>query len=152
MKKLVQTQVLPISIDEAWDFFSSPQNLNLITPPDMTFHIISDIPATMYEGMFITYKISPVPLLRFLWCTEITHIKPGAFFVDEQRIGPYRIWHHEHHFEPHPNGVLMTDILHYRIGKGMAGWIAGKVFVHQKVNAIFKFRYQKLQELFPVKH
>lgn len=151
MKKLVSTQVLPIDLETAWKFFSSPKNLNEITPEDMTFKITSDVPEEMYEGLFITYKISPFLGIQMDWCTEITHIKDQSFFVDEQRKGPYNIWHHEHHFEKVPEGVLMTDILHYDIGMSFLGSIAGALFVHKKVESIFTYRYQKLETLFPKK-
>lgn len=149
MRKLQSVQILPISLDLAWDFFSSPKNLNEITPDDMVFKITSDVPEKMYEGLFITYKISPLLGIQLDWCTEITHVKDKQFFVDEQRKGPYNIWHHEHHFEAVEGGVKMTDILHYDIGKSILGDIAGALFVHGKVKNIFDYRYKKLQELFP---
>jgi ligand-binding SRPBCC domain-containing protein len=148
MRKLVQKQFLPISLDYAWDFFSSPANLNDITPEDMTFEITSEVPKKMYEGMFITYKIRPFLNIPMFWCTEITHIVDKKFFVDEQRKGPYNIWHHEHHFEAVEGGVLMTDILNYDIGKSIFGTLAGALFVHRKVDYIFNYRREKLEQLF----
>lgn len=148
MKRLEQEQFLPISLDRAWDFFSSPKNLNEITPPDMVFKIISKVPEKMYPGMFIQYKIKPMLNIELDWCTEITHVEDGKFFVDEQRKGPYSIWHHEHHFKEVNGGVLMTDILHYDIGLGILGTIAGFIFVDKKVNQIFEFRRTKLLDLF----
>jgi ligand-binding SRPBCC domain-containing protein len=147
MKRLKVEQFLPISLEKAWDFFSSPKNLNEITPPEMTFKIIYDIPEKMYEGLMITYKVSPMLNIPLDWVTEITHVKENEFFVDEQRIGPYNIWHHEHHFKAVEGGVLMTDILHYDIGKSIFGWIAGKLFVDAKVNGIFSYREQKLKTM-----
>ncbi len=146
--KLVQEQFLPITLDEAWHFFATPKNLNEVTPKDMIFEITSDLPDTMYEGLFITYRIKPMFNIPLYWCTEITHINDHVFFVDEQRQGPYLIWHHEHHFKAVDGGVLMTDILHYDIGKSIFGWIAGKLFVHQKVKKIFNYRYQTLETFF----
>ena len=148
MKRLEQTQELLIDLDTAWEFFSNPKNLNEITPEDMVFEITSLLPEKMYEGMFITYNIKPMLNISMKWCTEITHIKDKQFFVDEQRQGPYNIWHHEHHFKATEKGVLMTDILHYDIGKSVFGWIAGEIFVHQKVKQIFNYRYKKLETLF----
>lgn len=148
MRKLVSKQFLPISITEAWDFFSSPKNLNEITPSDMVFHILSDIPEKMYEGMMIMYRLKPMLNIPVLWVTEITHIEDKRFFVDEQRKGPYNIWHHEHHFEEVEGGVLMTDILHYDIGKSIFGAIAGWLFVHKKVKGIFDYRYKILEKRF----
>ena len=148
MKRLTSKQFLPISIEKAWDFFSSPKNLNEITPEDMTFKITSELPAKMYEGMFITYKVSPMFNIPLDWCTEITHISEPNFFIDEQRKGPYSIWHHEHHFESVEGGVMMTDILSYDIGLSVFGWIAGKLFVDSKVSGIFEYRTKKLEQLF----
>jgi ligand-binding SRPBCC domain-containing protein len=148
MKRIEFVQDLPISLEEAWAFFSSPNNLNEITPEDMVFKIISNPPTEMYPGLFITYKIAPFLGIQMDWCTEITHIRDRQFFVDEQRKGPYNIWHHEHHFEEIPGGVRMKDILHYDIGKGILGVIAGKLFVDKKVQGIFDYRYKKLQQLF----
>ena len=149
MKVLRSEQFLPISIDYAWEFFSNPANLNAITPDDMVFNITSTLPETMYEGLFITYKLAPVLNIPIEWVTEITHIKDKVFFVDEQRKGPYNIWHHEHHFKAVEGGVLMTDILHYDIGKSIFGAIAGKLFVDKKVRGIFDYRFKKLNILFP---
>ncbi|MFZ4545310.1 MAG: SRPBCC family protein [Saprospiraceae bacterium] len=148
MKLLKQEQFLPLSLDEAWDFFSSPKNLNEITPDDMVFEILSELPEKMYTGLFITYRLKPILNIPIEWCTEITHIQNREYFVDEQRKGPYKIWHHEHHFKAVDGGVMMTDILHYDIGKSFAGWIAGHLFVHKKVKAIFDFRHQKLEQMF----
>ncbi|MBP6385119.1 MAG: SRPBCC family protein [Pseudarcicella sp.] len=148
MKVLRSQQFLPISLSHAWDFFSSPKNLNEITPEDMVFKITSVLPEKMYQGMFITYKIAPVMNVPLDWVTEITQIEVNKYFVDEQRKGPYNIWHHEHHFQETQGGVLMTDILHYDIGMGVLGWIAGKLYVDAKVKGIFEYREKKLKELF----
>ena len=148
MKKLKQEQFLPISLDQAWDFFATPKNLNEVTPEDMVFEITSDLPPKMYEGLMITYRIRPMLNIPINWCTEITHIKEQEFFVDEQRQGPYRIWHHEHHFKEVPGGVLMTDILHYDIGKSFFGWMAGYLFVHKRVKQIFEYRHKTLESYF----
>lgn len=148
MKHLVTKQFLPISIDEAWDFFSSPKNLNEITPPNMVFEIVSELPEKMYEGIFIIYRLSPFLSIPMQWVTEITHIREKQFFVDEQRKGPYRIWHHEHHFEKVEGGVMMTDRLHYDIGKSFLGKLAGALFVHRMVRNIFEYRRQVLEKKF----
>jgi ligand-binding SRPBCC domain-containing protein len=148
MHKLKQEQFLPISLDEAWDFFATPKNLNEVTPSDMVFEITSELPEKMYEGLIITYKIKPMLNISMNWCTEISHIKDKMFFVDEQRKGPYNIWHHEHHFKEVPGGVLMTDLLYYDIGMSLFGWLAGKLFVHKKVKQIFTYRYKTLESYF----
>jgi len=148
MYKLKQEQFLPISLEAAWDFFATPKNLNEVTPSDMVFEITSDLPEKIYEGLIITYKIKPMFNISINWCTEISHIKDRVFFVDEQRKGPYSIWHHEHHFQEMEGGVLMTDILYYDIGKSFFGWIAGKLFVHKKIKQIFSYRYKTLETYF----
>ena len=148
MKKLVQEQLLPIPLEQAWNFFATPKNLNEVTPDDLVFEITSQIPDKMYEGLMITYKIKPLLNVSINWCTEITHIKEQEYFVDEQRKGPYNIWHHEHHFKAVEGGTLMTDILHYDIGKSIFGWMAGKLFVDQQVNHIFSHRYKALENYF----
>ncbi len=151
MKQLIQKQILPISLEQAWDFFATPKNLNEITPEGLKFEMISDLPDVMYEGLLILYYIKPMLNLKVFWCTEITHIKEQQFFVDEQRKGPYAIWHHEHHFKAVPGGVEMTDIIHYDIGKSFIGWLAGKLFVDKKVKAIFEYRYTTLETYFSKK-
>lgn len=151
MRKLKQEQFLPISLSQAWDFFATPKNLNEVTPEDMVFEITSDLPPRMYEGLIITYRIRPMLNIPIYWCTEITHIKEREFFVDEQRKGPYNIWHHEHHFKEVQGGVLMTDILHYDIGKSIFGTIAGYLFVHKRVKQIFDYRYKVLEIYFSKK-
>ena len=148
MKKLKQEQFLPLNIDEAWDFFATPLNLNKITPDDMVFIFTSKVPDKMYSGLIISYKIKPFLNIPLNWVTEITHIEDKAYFVDEQRKGPYNIWHHEHHFKAVDGGVLMTDILHYDIGKSIFGWLAGKLFVNKKVKQIFEYRNKMLVEVF----
>jgi len=148
MKYLCFQQTLPITLEEAWTFFSDPKNLNLLTPPDIHFKILNDVPDKMYQGTMIIYEINVFLNIKFNWATEITMIEPGNYFIDEQRTGPYRIWHHEHHFAKTGGGVLMTDKLYYDIGKSVFGWLAAKLFVHKKVAAIFEYRYKRLEELF----
>jgi len=148
MNLIKQEQFLPITLDEAWHFFATPKNLNEVTPTDMVFEIISELPDTMYEGLLINYRLKPMLNIPIHWCTEITHIKEKVYFVDEQRKGPYNIWHHEHHFISVANGVIMTDLLQYDIGKSFLGWIAGKLFVHKKVKAIFEYRQKALETQF----
>ena len=148
MTKLYQEQLLPLTLEEAWNFFATPKNLNEVTPNDLVFKITSTLPEKMYEGLIITYRIQPLLNIPINWCTEITHIKEQEYFVDEQRKGPYNIWHHEHHFKSVGGGVLMTDILHYDIGKSIFGRIAGKLFVHKQVQQIFRYRYKALETYF----
>lgn len=147
MQTIIQKQYIPLPIEQVWDFFTSPENLNAITPDSMQFEIKSTLPPKVYEGLLIQYKVRPFLNIPFHWLTEITHVKELKFFVDEQRQGPYALWHHEHHFEEKDGGVWMTDILHYDIGKSVFGYIAGKLFVDQKVNQIFEYRKSKIDLL-----
>ena len=149
MAQFKSEQFLPTTIDKAWDFFSSPGNLNLITPENMRFTIKTELPEKVFTGLLISYKVSPVPLIRFNWTTKITGVNEPYYFIDEQIRGPYKIWRHEHQFREINGGVLMTDIVTYEIGKYFFGWLAGKLFVHRKVKEIFNYRYSKLEELFP---
>lgn len=149
VKKKEWQQFIPRSLDEIWHFFSRPENLNDVTPGDMSFQILSDIRnLPMYEGMIICYKISPLTGIKMNWVTEITHISERKFFVDEQRFGPYAMWHHEHHFEERDGGVLMRDVLHYKVPYGIVGTIADTLFVDKKVEQIFAFRKKTIEELF----
>lgn len=149
VKKKEWQQFIPRSLDEIWHFFSRPENLNDVTPGDMSFQILSDIRnLPMYEGMIICYKISPFTGIKMNWVTEITHISERKFFVDEQRFGPYAMWHHEHHFEERDGGVLMRDVLHYKVPYGIVGTIADTLFVDKKVEQIFAFRKKTIEELF----
>lgn len=149
MRRLEFTSFIPVPIEKAWEFFSSPANLSVITPPEMGFFITTPPAKEMYEGMIITYKVTPVARIRMNWVTEITRIKPMDFFVDEQRLGPYKIWHHEHHFRKVEGGVEMRDILFYHVGWGVFGKIADALFVKRRVMEIFSFREQKIRRLFP---
>jgi ligand-binding SRPBCC domain-containing protein len=148
MKHLVFEHLLPLSLDEAWSFFSSPVNLNLITPPDLDFKILDTIPDYIYQGPIIRYKIKPMFNMPLDWVTEITMVRDGAYFINEQRKGPYRIWHHEHHFKKVEEGVMMTDRLYYDIGMSILGTTAGKLWVDKQVQKIFAYRRKKLDELF----
>jgi len=149
MRRFEFTQFVPASIDVVWDFFSSPANLSKITPPEMGFIITSPKQPEMYPGMFITYKVSPALGLKLNWVTEITQINEKVFFIDEQRKGPYSIWHHEHHFSEVDGGVEMHDILYYSIPFGFIGSIADRVFVRNKVRRIFEYREKRILEIFP---
>lgn len=143
-------QDIPISAAEAWKFFSSPLNLQKITPPDMNFIITSDYTedTVMYPGMIITYKVSPLFGIKMHWVTEISHMKENEYFVDDQRLGPFALWHHEHHFKEIPGGVHMTDILTYAISYGPIGRLANRLMVHKKIRGIFKYREKAIIELF----
>ncbi len=142
-------QKIPVSLDEAWAFFSNPANLQAITPEGMGFTIISKHHGdVMYAGQLIEYKVRPLAGIPLYWMTEITQVKDRAYFIDEQRFGPYSLWHHQHHFREIPGGVEMTDIVHYKNPLGILGRIANALFVKQKLKTIFDFRYKKVEELF----
>lgn len=139
-------QSLNISLAEAWDFFSSPGNLAKITPQHMGFIITSGTPAKMHPGQIISYKVAPFPGFKTNWVTEITHVSEGRFFVDEQRFGPYRMWHHEHHFEMQGDGVLMTDRVSYKLPFGIFGRIAHALFVKEQLKQIFSYRIAAMEK------
>ena len=149
MQRSEYTQFVPASMDVVWDFFSSPVNLSGITPPEMEFLITSPRHTEMYPGMFITYKVSPAFGIKLNWVTEITQISNRKFFIDEQRCGPYSLWHHEHHFKEVNGGVEMHDILYYAVPFGLLGRLANLIFVRKKVKQIFRYREKRIEELFP---
>jgi ligand-binding SRPBCC domain-containing protein len=142
-------QRIPLSADKAWSFFSNPANLQNITPPDTGFRIISKFYGDiMYAGQIIEYTVSPVLNISLYWMTEITHVAEKKYFIDEQRFGPYSLWHHQHHFKEIDGGIEMTDIVHYKIPFGLIGNIANNLFVKKKLAEIFSYRFKKTEELF----
>ncbi len=142
-------QKIPVSLDKAWDFFSNPANLQAITPDGMGFKTISKHHGdTMYAGQIIEYTVKPVLGIPIYWMTEITQVKDKVYFIDEQRFGPYSLWHHQHHFKAIEGGVEMTDIIHYKNPLGFIGRIANNLFVKKKLDTIFKYRFKKVEELF----
>jgi ligand-binding SRPBCC domain-containing protein len=145
-----QEQKINASIDEVWDFISSPANLKDITPEYMGFDIVTKgLPETMYAGMIIGYKVSPLAGIKTTWVTEITHVVDKKYFVDEQRIGPYAMWHHQHFIEPLPNGgVLMKDIVTYQPPFGFLGTIANALIIKKKLSEIFAYRIKAIEAKF----
>jgi ligand-binding SRPBCC domain-containing protein len=141
-------QELPISMDEAWVFLSDPKNLKRITPDYMGFDILSGADRKMFPGQIIQYRLTPVLGIPFRWVTEITHVKEGEYFVDEQRFGPYSFWHHKHFIYPTENGVVMEDVVDYKIPLGILGKLAHMIFVKYKVKQIFTYREKALNEIF----
>ncbi len=151
MHRLEAVQKLPISLEKAWDYFSSPKNLREITPDEMGFKVLTpNLPEKMYPGIFIAYIVKPLMGIPMKWVTEITHIREKEFFVDEQRLGPYQIWHHQHFFKEIPGGVEMHDIVDYRLPLGILGKWVNAFFVGNRVKQIFAYRRSKLTELFGV--
>ena len=147
MYTLKRTQIIPISIEEAWDFFSDPKNLSTITPDEMNFVIKTEVPEKVHSGLIIKYKVSPLMNIPTTWVTEIKNVEAPHFFVDEQRFGPYAMWHHQHHFKEVEGGVEIMDEVNYKLPFGFLGKIMGG-FVWKKVNSIFDYRQKKLEELF----
>jgi ligand-binding SRPBCC domain-containing protein len=142
-------QQLPIALPQAWDFFSNPDNLKEITPGNLGFKIVSQHQGNkMYAGQVIEYTVSPVLGIPMYWMTEITHVEDKKYFVDEQRFGPYSMWHHQHHFKAMQNGVEMIDIVHYKLPLWFLGDIAHILFVKKQLKNIFDFRYKKVNEKF----
>ena len=142
-------QVLNATMSDVWDFISSPKNLKEITPDYMGFDITSEgVGEKMYQGMIISYRVKPLLDIPTEWVTEITHVKDGEYFVDEQRVGPYAMWHHQHHISPVDGGVLMKDVVSYSPPMGFLGAIANKLVIKKKLNEIFDYRREVLEKLF----
>ena len=142
-------QLIKAPIDEVWDFISSPGNLKKITPESMGFDIISgELPEKMYAGMIIAYIVKPLFGIKTKWVTEITHIQEGEFFIDEQRVGPYALWHHQHFIEKVDNGVLMKDIVTYSPPFSFLGALANTLLIKNKLKEIFEFRHKALERHF----
>jgi ligand-binding SRPBCC domain-containing protein len=147
--QLYKTQKVPATIEQVWDFISSPANLKKITPEYMGFNITSKmLSEKMYPGMIISYKVSPVLGIKMTWVTEITQVKEKEYFVDEQRVGPYSMWHHEHKIEPIEGGVLMTDIVSYKPPFGILGSIANYILIKKQLQEIFDYRTVAVEKMF----
>lgn len=152
---LQRRQFIPCSIEKAWEFFSNPANLPIITPEDMRFRVISKFSGDrIYAGQVIEYRLRPLPMMSVYWMTEITHVMEGGqegggrYFVDEQRRGPYRLWHHQHHFRAVEGGVDMTDIVHYQLPFGWLGDLVHRWMIRRRVEYIFDYRFRKVSEIF----
>jgi len=147
---LKASQKIPASKEEVWDFISSPKNLKEITPDYMGFEIQTELPEKMYPGMMIQYKVSPILGIKMTWVTEITHVEHEKFFVDEQRVGPYSMWHHQHHIQEIPGGILMEDIIDYQPPMGLLGDIANSLFIARQLDEIFAYRKEAVEKRFGV--
>ncbi|GIV08526.1 MAG: hypothetical protein KatS3mg019_0617 [Fimbriimonadales bacterium] len=141
-------QVIPASLEVVWDFFSSPVNLKTITPPYMGFDILTPVPDKMAPGLIIAYTVRPLFNMPMTWVTEITHVEPLRFFVDEQRFGPYRFWHHRHTFTPIEGGVHMHDLVYYALKQPIIDGVINQRIVRPRIHEIFEFRRRKVIELF----
>jgi ligand-binding SRPBCC domain-containing protein len=146
MYTLRRSQLLPVSLDEAWAFFSDPNNLPEITPPEMDFRIGEGASERMYAGMIISYRLRPIGHFWSRWVTEITHVDAPHFFVDEQRIGPYRFWHHKHYFSQVADGVQVVDVVHYEVPFGLFGRLIHNLFIAKRLHRIFDYRAKALSD------
>lgn len=141
-------QFVNATLDECWMFFSNPKNLQKITPESMGFKITDFDGNSMYAGQIIQYKVTPLLGLKLSWTTEITQVKDKAYFIDEQRFGPYSFWHHKHFFEEVDGKVKMTDVVHYALPLGFIGRIMNGLIVENKLNEIFNHRRLIVNKLF----
>jgi len=141
-------QLLKASMNTAWEFISTPDNLRLITPDELGFVIKSEVPKKMYEGLIVIYTVTPLLRIKTTWVTEITTIKEKEFFIDEQRVGPYSMWHHEHKIEETEDGVLMTDLITYQVPLGFLGRIMNRLVIEKQLEKIFAYREKVLDEMF----
>jgi len=142
-------QNIPISLNAAWDFFSSPANLKEITPSNLGFQIVSKFHGEkMYPGQIIEYIVKPLLGIPLYWMTEITHVADEKYFVDEQRFGPYTMWHHQHHFREIKGGVEMIDIVHYKLPLWILGDIANVILVKNQLKGIFDYRFEAVEKRF----
>ena len=146
---LRRKQTLPIDLSSAWEFFSSPKNLKVITPKQMNFQILSQSGGEkMHEGQIIRYKVNVLPMIRMTWVTEITNVNDRMSFSDEQREGPYSLWRHTHSFREVEEGVEMTDEVEYAVPFGYLGQLINALFVERELKRIFDFRFQLLESYF----
>ncbi|SDI68586.1 SRPBCC family protein [Natribacillus halophilus] len=148
MYTLNSTLQLPITRDDAWGFFSDPNQLGNITPDNMSFQILDELSDPMYAGMIIRYRIQPFAGFHVHWVTEITHVREGEYFVDEQRFGPFRFWHHQHRFHEIEGGVEMRDTVHYVMPFSIFGRLVHRLAVHKRLEEIFSFRKKQLEAYF----
>ena len=148
MYQYTSKQELSTTMEKAWEFLSDPKNLKRITPSYMGFDILSGADRNMFPGQIIQYRLTPILGIPFRWVTEITHVQEGHYFVDEQRFGPYTFWHHKHFIHQTEQGVIMEDIVDYKLPLGPLGWLAHPLFVRSKVKQIFDFREKALNEIF----
>jgi ligand-binding SRPBCC domain-containing protein len=143
---LKKIQQIPVSMEEAWDFFSKPDNLKEITPAKLGFEIISKHHGNrLYAGQIIEYRVRPVLGIPLYWMTEITHVQEQQYFIDEQRFGPYSLWHHQHHFKAVDGGIEMTDIVHYKLPLWIIGDFANLIMVKSQLEEIFDFRFEAVE-------
>ena len=142
-------QIIDRPIEEIWSFFTNPKNLNQLTPSDMNFKILSGNSDDFYEGKIISYSVNPFKFYNIKWVTEITKIKKNDFFIDEQRFGPYKMWHHEHHFiKNNDNTTTIYDKVIYKLPYGIIGKLSHKLFIKKRLLEIFNFRKKTIKKLY----
>ena len=146
--RLYRQQIVSAPLEEVWAYFATPKNLNEMTPDDMKFEIVYGGEGKMRQGQLIEYRVQFMPFVKSRWLTEIAHVREGSYFVDEQRIGPYRFWYHEHHFAAVDGGTQITDQVTYVMPFGFLGEIVHALWVGRRLKSIFDFRAVKVQELF----
>ncbi len=151
LERISSVQVLESDIQTVWEFISAPGNLSVITPPAMSFKVVGTAPGAMYPGQFIEYEVKPLAGIKTHWVTEITHVRAPYFFVDEQRKGPYAIWHHQHFLKEVSAGVEMTDLVHYQAPYGPLGSLLNSLIIKKRLREIFDYRFKKMHEVFPKK-
>lgn len=147
MHTLLKEAFVETTMEKAWDFIRNPANLDRITPDDMAFEIVSDLPEAMYEGMLVEYRVKIPFIGTRSWLSEIKNIVPGRSFVDEQKIGPYRLWHHYHGLEPADGGVKFIDRITYEVPFCIFGEIAHALFIRKTLERIFAHREQRFKAL-----
>jgi ligand-binding SRPBCC domain-containing protein len=148
---LKKVQNIPVSLDEAWNFFSHPKNLAVMTPDYLNLKFTNELYGEeMYAGQVMTYNVKPLLGIPMFWMTEITHVKDREYFIDEQRFGPYSLWHHQHHFTEIPGGVQMTDLIHYKVPGWILGDLANSLLIKRQLEGIFEFRFKRVEEVFGV--
>jgi len=147
--RIHQSQFLPMTIDDAWAFFATPKNLEAMTPPFLNFKILSEVPDVVHSGLMIEYRIRAVGGIPMRWLTEIKHVENRTRFVDEQRIGPFPFWYHEHRFKPVEGGIVMEDEVHYVMPWSVLGAVIHLCFIRHRLLEIFRFRKRYLEERFP---
>ena len=146
---LTHSQIIPASVEECWAFFSDPRNLSRITPPELDFRVLSELPAKVHPGLMIRYKVRPLFGIALTWLTEITHVEEPRYFVDEQRVGPYAMWHHEHWFRALEDGrTEARDCVHYIVPFGPLGEFVRPLLVEPQLQKIFGFREQAVAKIF----
>ena len=148
MHILERKQQLPIKVKEAWDFFSIPENLGQITPPWLGFKMTTEAPGRIYPGLIIAYEVTPIAYIPIKWVTEITQVRESEFFIDDQRIGPYKLWHHQHSFKEIRGGTEIIDLVHYALPLGPIGDIAHAFIVKKQLKEIFDYRREYLNRKF----